>query len=177
MIDLETLGKQADSVILSIGAVPFGMDGTFICSDASFEEFPKIQTQMENRVTEWSTIKWWMDQDRDAIDIQLRNPRCKHLLECLTNLSEYCKKHLNPDFKVWANGTHFDISMLNHAYNQFGKETPWSYRNVRDVRTLVDLAGISVKGYESVGVKHSAVNDCRWQIRFTTDAYNIIKGY
>lgn len=174
MIDLETLGKTSDSVILSIGAVAFDMDGTI---GDEFEMFPKVDEQFTNRKVEWSTIQWWMNQEQTA-RMSIAEASRSHSLEfCLQELSFFCKQNLDEKFKVWANGASFDTAMLNHAYDQVGLEAPWSYRNQLDCRTMVYLSKISTKKFESSGTKHNAIDDCKWQISWTTEAFKILRGY
>ena len=174
MIDLETLGKTSDAVILSIGAVAFNMDGTV---GPEFEKFPKIDEQFVNRKIEWSTIQWWISQEQAARLTIASAPRVLSLEGCLAGLSDFCKDNLDEKFKVWSNGASFDIAMMNHAYDQIGLETPWSYRNQMDCRTIVYLSKISTKKYESFGTKHNAIDDCKWQITWTVDAFKILRGY
>ena len=174
MIDLETLGKTCDSVILSIGAVAFDMDGKI---GPEFEMFPRVDEQFAKRKIEWSTIQWWMSQEQTARMTIAEANRDHSLESCLGELSNFCKENLDEKFKVWANGSSFDTAMLNHAYDQYGLETPWTYRNQLDCRTIVYLSKISTKKYESSGTKHNAIDDCKWQISWTTEAFKILRGY
>ena len=174
MIDLESLGKTADSVILSIGAVPFDMDGTM---GEPFEIFPEVDSQIkQHRNIEWSTIQWWMEQS-DLARRSIAEPvRSKMLYECLSNFKDWCEYNLDEKFRVWANGASFDTAMLNQAYADCDLETPWSYKNQMDCRTMVYMSKISTRKYDSSGTKHNAVDDCKWQIAWTVDAYHILRG-
>lgn len=174
MLDLETLSKSADSVILSIGAVAFDMDGTV---GPEFERFPTIDDQMVNRKIDWSTVQWWMEQEQTARMSIANADRVLSLKECLIDFAGFCRDNLDEKFRVWSNGASFDIAMMNHAYDQYGFETPWSYRNQMDCRTIVYLSKISTKKYFSNGTKHNAIDDCKWQIGWTVDAFKILRGY
>lgn len=173
MIDLETLGKTPDSVILSIGAVAFEMDGS---TGPEIELFPLVDQQLTNRKIEWDTIVWWMKQEEKARTSITDAVREDSLHNCLLTLDTFCKEHLDEKFKVWANGAAFDIAMLNHSFDQYKMPTPWSYKNQMDTRTMVYMSKISTRKYDSVGVKHSAIADCKWQISWLIDAYNILRG-
>lgn len=172
MIDLETLSVQTTGVILSIGAVAFDIDTgkTF----EQFEIFPEVDSQLENRTVAWSTIKWWFTQEHEARQSQVNVDRIK-LDESLKQLINFISLNCESGFKVWANG--FDINLLDHAYNQIGIKSPWSYKNVLDLRSMVWLSKISTNQYGSVGTKHTALADCLWQIAILADAYKIIKEY
>jgi hypothetical protein len=174
MLDIESLGKAGDSVILSIGAVAFNMDGII---GPSYEMFPTVQDQIETRKVEWDTIQWWFKQSDAARNSIADTTRRVNLKSCLEELTTFCHNELDDKFKVWSNGASFDIAMLNLAYDRAKLETPWTYRNQLDCRTICWLSKISTKKYESDGIKHSAVADCHWQISWTTDAYKILKGY
>lgn len=173
MIDLETLGKTSDAVILSIGAVPFSMDGTI---GEPFEAYPTVQDQFSNRKIEWSTIQWWMQQEeiaRNSITSPFRNVSLQNELIGFNN---WCVWNLHEKFRIWSNGASFDIATMRHAFTQYNIEVPWSYKKEMDCRTMVYMSNISTHKYESDGIKHNAVDDCKWQIHWTVDAFHILRG-
>jgi len=173
MVDIESFGTTADSVVLSIGAVPFNLDGNI---GKDFEVYPKVQNQFSNRSTHWTSIQWWFKQEQSVRFQQADANRCDDLNSCLNQFSSFCLENLSENFKIWGNG--FDIALLNHSYEQYGMKTPWSYKNILDVRTLVWLSKISVKKYEIDKTKaHDALNDCKYQISFLIDGYKILKDY
>jgi len=174
MIDLETLGKPCDSVVLSIGAIAFDMDGTV---GPKFERFPVVEDQLSYRKVEWTTIQWWMKQEYNARMSIIEATRIQKLKECLVDLKNFCIENLDENFRVWANGASFDTAFLNLAYSQFDMETPWSYKRQMDCRTICWLSKISTKNYESSGVKHNALDDCEWQISWTVDAFKILNDF
>lgn len=63
--------------------------------------------------------------------------------------------------RIWSHAT-FDVPQLAAAYARVGSKVPWSYRNVRDLRTLYDLAGGRPK-VEHAG-KHHALSDAIAQL-------------
>lgn len=171
MVDLETLGVNANSIVLTIAAVPFDIKTGE--TGKPFEVFPIVETQ--NRKYNWSTIKWWFSQDEVVRTQQAEAKRDFDLDICLDQLSVFCKDNLEKNFRVWGNG--FDIPLLNQAYDDYGLKTPWSYKNIFDMRTIVWLSKVSVKKHECPGTQHDAVDDCIWQINVLKDAYNILKNY
>lgn len=173
MIDLETFGVCADAVVIEIGAVPFNFEGE---TGKELQIYPEVQEQINTRKVEWSTIKFWMSQEFEARNKQIQAHREFDLKNSLYKLSEFCKDNLVDNFKVWGNG--FDIPLLNQAYSSFGLKTPWSYKRIMDCRTISWLSKVSVKKFEDgLDVKHSAVSDCKFQIRFVVDSYRILKFY
>lgn len=90
----------------------------------------------------------------------------------------WCIENLDEKFRVWSNGASFDLAMLNLAYDRHDVPTPWKYNRQMDCRTIAWLSKISTKNYsEKTDVKHSAVSDAKFQIRFVVDGYKILKDY
>lgn len=174
MIDLETLGTHCDSVVLSIGAVCF--DITNGETGEKIELFPTVDDQFEKRKVQWSSIQWWMKQENVARNSIADAHRSYNLKTCLESLNTFCKINLEDNFKIWGNG--FDVSLLNHAYNQICLSTPYSYKKVMDCRTLTWISKISTNKHSDFGdIKHNAISDCLFQIRFIVDAHNVIQSY
>lgn len=128
MIDIETLGTSANSVILSIGAVAFDENGltnefyTNVNIDSCLEAGLKIEGR---------TLRWWMEQSDAARKVfSLEGSSLRDALVMLRDAFDWS------DTLVWANGTNFDLPILDTAYAACGLRSPWVYNNVRDYRTL-----------------------------------------
>lgn len=175
MIDVECLSKTTDAVILSIGAVAFNMNGT---TGAEFEKFVDVNSQIKAGASvEWSTIQWWFNQEETARKQQADATRFP-LKDCLVELTQFCKDNLDPKFYAWSNGASFDLAMLNYVYAKFNMPTPYTYKKQLDCRTISWLAKLSTKNYsDETDIKHSAVSDCHFQIRFVVDGHKILKDY
>lgn len=128
MIDVETLGTSANSVLLSIGAVQFDTNGlgeSFYCNiniDSCLEK---------GLVVEGRTILWWMGQDEAARSVLGQDELL--LPDALRKLAE---AFVWNDTLVWCNGLNFDLPILDTAYRACGMKTPWAYYNGRDYRTF-----------------------------------------
>ncbi len=157
MIDIETLGLEPGSVILSIGAVAFGMDRK---PDMPMKEFyVELDTKQPQRVVDLDTVKWWMDQpNKPPMDGDIP------LHVALKDLNEFITLQTIGDRTpyVWANGTDFDISILYHAYRQWSIPPAWKYSDVRDYRTVAKLFSGVVSRPENLN-KHNALSDARIQ--------------
>ncbi len=123
MLDLETLGTRADSVILSIGAVKFNLlsgemdDKAFYASvsiDSNHEVGPRHISE--------STVMWWLKQSAEA---QAVFHGAKTTLN--SALEEFVNWIDHPDYRIWSNGADFDIPMMVHALDTFGYEVPWKF--------------------------------------------------
>ena len=165
MIDIETLGNSTTSVILSIGAVEFDPD-----SDAIGEGF-HVLVNIESCLTKGltvnaSTVCWWMTQSEEARDIFNKQSESLHLTAALYALSQYMLGKSNAPI-VWANGTDFDLAILQNAYRKVDLDQPWAYYNGRDYRTIKTM--LPKKTFDSLRVKpevaHDAYHDALAQAR------------
>jgi len=173
VIDLETLSTRWNATVLSIGYQFF--------SPLTFEFGPKKEilveyaglTQQNHHVCN-GTKKWWSKQGEDAKRV-LTEPNRVALGEALNILTADVVQSSNTDsLEVWGNGSSFDITIMDFAFRtHLGREAPWRFYNVRDVRTLVktgQLFGIEFKANNSfVGVKHNAADDAEHEAKYITD--------
>lgn len=171
MIDLETLGVTPQAPILAIGAVRFDPD-TGTLGDG-FEEIISFESACAHRKPEASTIAWWLQQSDDARQGVIRG---RASLEAALRRLEFYLAGFHP--VVWSNGATFDIAMLEDAFRQFGYTPPWKFWNVRDVRTIVDLAYPDVPKHDFPfeGVRHSALADAEHQATYVSAMWQYLKG-
>lgn len=168
MIDLETLGTTADSVILSIGAVRFDSRGdtvdetgpnTFYCSVS-------VDSNTENgRRIDESTLAWWMGQSKEAQAV-FREPK-HHLRLAIRDLLEWVgPAGDNTSTWVWSNGADFDIPMVAHAARSFNLTLPWKFWNNRCMRTLASMPFADAVERPRPAVAHNALADAIAQARY-----------
>lgn len=158
MVDLETLGTTADAVILSIGAVKFGLDSGEIDDDGFYASVSVDSNLESKRRVQEDTLIWWMGQGTEAQGVFHEE---KQTLEiALIGLSDWIG---TDDYSIWANGADFDTPMLAHAYTQLGIEIPWKFWNSRCFRTYKNLPGAKNVKVPFSGVKHNALSDALHQ--------------
>ena len=170
MVDLETLGTKQDSAFISIGACQFD-PGTGKIGDTFYENID-WDSALETRGVTGDTIKWWLQQSKEAKNAVLEPGR-----ELPTVLLEFANWFCSGTQRIiWGNGATFDVSILENAYDRFG-EAPWAFWNVRDVRTIVDLAwGICDKGdYPFVGTEHNALDDAKHQAKYVSAMWQALR--
>lgn len=129
MIDIETLGNAKNSVILSIGAVEFNMDGVI---GKFYIQVDPESCQRAGLVIDARTVMWWMDKP-DVARRSLCQPGGANILDALSGLANAF------DWKgvdVWANGMDFDLGILEEAYKTLDEPVPWDYWRKCDYRTL-----------------------------------------
>lgn len=159
MVDLETLGTTADSIILSIGAVKFDLDSNKI-DDAGFYASISIDSNLEaGRKLSESTLLWWLKQSPDAQQV-FHEPK-QSLDSALSELSDWLVHNRR---MVWSNGADFDIPMLAHAHASFGMDSPWEFWNARCVRTYKSLPAAAK--VPKPANDHNALRDAINQARY-----------
>jgi hypothetical protein len=160
MVDLETLGTVADSVIMSIGAVKFDLNSQAI-DDGGFYASISIDSNLElRRRVQEDTLIWWMGQSPAAQKV-FHEPK-QTLEDALIEFSDWVG---SDKYNIWSNGADFDIPMLAHAYSQLGIEIPWKFWNSRCFRTFKNLPGAKNVNTPTEGVKHNAMSDAVNQAR------------
>ena len=169
MIDLETLATTPDAHILSIGVVDMNNhDNTYYTTVS--------ESAQVNRIKEYGTIKWWSRQSKEARDSAMDRVHSKSLPQSLHELSLFIDKYklTHP----WANGSCFDIIILENAYRQCDIEIPWKFWNIRDTRTIYDMAeritGKTLKP-EREGTYHNALDDAIFQSQWVRNIRDVIE--
>ncbi|MBL6380965.1 3'-5' exoribonuclease, partial [Escherichia coli] len=167
MIDLETMGKNPDAPIASIGAVFFDPQ-----TGEQGPEFSKIIDMGTcGGTVDISTIEWWLQRSGEARAAILadRIP----LDDALLQLREFIDENSGEFFvQVWGNGANFDNVILRRSYERQEIPCPWSYTNDRDVRTMVALGLVmdfdarNVTTFE--GERHNALHDARYQAKYVS---------
>ncbi|EPD0100675.1 3'-5' exoribonuclease domain-containing protein, partial [Escherichia coli] len=134
MIDLETMGKNPDAPIISIGAIFFDPQ----TGDMGPEFSKTIDLETAGGVIDRDTIKWWLKQSREAQSAIMTDEI--PLDDALLQLREFIDENSGEFFvQVWGNGANFDNVILRRSYERQGIPCPWRYTNDRDVRTMVAL--------------------------------------
>ena len=155
MVDLETLGTAADSVIMSIGAVKFDLEPKKIDDEGFYTSITIDSNLAQGRRIQEDTLCWWMKQTPEAQIVfhEAKQP----LEEALCDFSDW----IGPGYKgqIWSNGADFDIPMLAPAYRQFCIGVPWRFWDSRCFRTYKNLPGAKNVVLAPSGVKHNALSD------------------
>lgn len=150
MLDLETLGSNPGSVIVSIGAVKFSpkkgiTDKFYIVIDP--------QSCVDVGLTiQASTVMWWLQQGEESRLAITKNG--VSLKAALFLFSNWVGDH---GANVWGNGATFDNVLLADAYRAASVKRPWSHTDDRCYRTIKNLnPGIAIR---RSGTQHNALDD------------------
>lgn len=141
MLDLETLAPTPDALILSIGAVLFDRDTPRELGPAFYERIHV--NPAHGRITH-ETLDWWMER-RGSWPMGA----CRPLDAALAAFTRFVEDNTPrcelgqpaPRLCIWGHGADFDPPILHSAYLRCGMTPPWGKGQVRDTRTLFDLAG------------------------------------
>ena len=154
MIDLETVGTGPDACILTIAAQTFDPN---VLGYLPKDYYARVDIDSQpNREVDDATVEWWATQSEEAQDEAFGEEGRIPLKQALEELSKLCF-HCN---LTWANGTTFDMVILENAYKQEQLPLPWRFWNVRDARTVYSLYPDLPKPKAS----HHALEDCKRQI-------------
>ncbi|HCD7133633.1 TPA: 3'-5' exoribonuclease [Escherichia coli] len=167
MIDLETMGKNPDAPIISIGAIFFDPQ----TGDMGPEFSKTIDLDTAGGVIDRDVIKWWLKQSREAQSAIMTDEI--PLDDALLQLREFIDENSGEFFvQVWGNGANFDNVILRRSYERLGIPCPWRYCNDRDVRTIVELGkAIDFDARTAIpfeGERHNALDDARYQAKYVS---------
>lgn len=166
-IDCESLGTNYCAPVLSIGAVQFNRHTGQIGKTFYVEINMRAAIRGAEAGIDPETIYWWMKQSPAAAaklfdDSDVARARKIGMADALLQLGDFVRTSGSP--LVWANGPMQDVSWLENAYAKqaIGLSQPWNFRNVRDVRTIRDIAmecGFDYKTLSFIGTEHNALDD------------------
>lgn len=179
-IDLETLGKNPQAMILSIGAVEFDphtgeMGDTF---------YRVIDLEAPGGgVMDASTVLWWMRQSAPAREA-LFGPNVERvpLQQALVEFSEWLgfnddlpEGQEYPNVHLWQRGDK-DAQWLTSAYEGMGLKTPFPYWVVSDQRTLCRWVPVPPSDCpERTCVEHDALADAVHQAHWLVAVFKQLK--
>lgn len=176
-IDLETLSNKFNSPILSIGAAKFDRVTGKVGPTFYVEIDP--DDAIRHGLVSASTLAWWMKQDAKARRVFEPSAKKVQLKMGLQMLGDFVRAQ-GAGAKPWGNGSSYDITVLEHAYEMAGQglEPQWKFWDIRDMRTIVDVAECCgfVKDKLVNGVAHNALDDAVHQAKEIARAFAHIGG-
>ena len=171
MIDLETLNTTPDSTILTIGAVKFDPFGSEIKEPKMDSFYVKVDLDSCDRIgltTNDDTIAWWANQSKEAQEAAFDPDGRISIEDAFAQLYKFCWGAK----RVWANGSCFDIIICEHVFRKIGRAIPWSFWEVRDVRTAFDLG---INPQRPPATAHHALEDAWNQAVGIQNVYNTLR--
>ena len=126
---------------------------------------------MRYGVMSGSTFKWWLGQSDAARQKVVRGR--ERAEDVFSRFGSFAVKH-GDNVQPWGNGASFDIAILDHAFPRIlNKPAPWKFWNVRDVRTVKELATGIVRFDDKMkqGVAHTALDDAVHQAKWVSTCW------
>lgn len=168
MLDIETLGTESNSAILSIAAVEFDL----VSGEAGETFYEKIDLQSCLDIglkVSGGTLAWWVNQTPEALK-EAFSDEGRSLKDVLSDLKEFCK---GKEYHVWGNSARFDCGIVTDAFIATGisNTPPWDFRKERCLRTLVSFAPEVKQNHIFEGVKHNPLHDCLNQISIASKVW------
>jgi hypothetical protein len=170
MLDIETLGTEERTKVLSIGAVRFRLE---VVDDIRsikkegrgfYSRLDEEDQALLGRTEDADTVAWWKDQGKAAQKVfkEKREP----VKEALDRFIEFCSGVK----RIWGNGNMFDNAIVRSLCDDYDVIYPVNYWRDLDVRTLTYLWNLLTswrsKGKRpdvNMGVLHNALDDARRQ--------------
>lgn len=176
MLDIETLGTRPGSVILQVAAVKFdpitGAVGDSFCSSV-----PTSQQHRRGATRDEATNDWWLDDPERSAILQRITCPFGEVTVVLNALANFVVDSNPP--RLWASSPNFDMVLLEDLYRRFSVSVPWTYRQFRDLRTLIDLVG--AERYSDIlpapEGAHDALVDARYQAQVACRAMRTIERW
>ena len=169
MLDLETLGTVANTVVLSIGLVAFNsLEGTLYNQNLFHLNIP--EQVRAGRYMDWSTICWWMEQAEGnypavarAFFATDRSPVGTALARMVGYYKRLMLDNEGRELSVWCKPASFDFPIIRSLCDMCGYETPWHYRSEKCLRTKMDGFRIPPEirnTWKAELVSHDPIDDC-----------------
>lgn len=148
MFDIETLGTQVDSVVLSLACVPFSFEiheyfPEYVKKGFHVKFDVKEQIKVYQRKFYKDTIDWWKTQDKDSRNRAIeRSDNDKQLREGIVSL---CKFISNTGYSysksyIFSRRSHFDFPIIIHLIENSAKyKSPFNSWMIRDTPTYIDI--------------------------------------
>lgn len=167
MFDIEALDTRSSAVVTQVGWCEFDQETVHPYKQLLIS----VPEQISNgRTMSYDTICWWMRQSDEARKSVFGSPEMPTSVTRMWHLIKEAIGDNPEEVLVWAHGPQFDLTILKDL---MGRE-PWHYRNVRDTRTLADLAPNAYKPKPEV--KHSAGGDAFAQALWVQNMWREIDG-
>lgn len=173
MLDIETMGSNSNSAIVSIGAVEFNIQN----GNTGREFYINVSLQscldMGLKINA-STVMWWMAQSDEARK-KFTEGGAVHIAEALQKFGEFVND-CGSDSQIWGNSARFDLGIMSDAYSKNNVKIPWDFRQERCVRTLVSFLPEIKNMTKFLGTAHNPIDDCHFQIRYCSEIWNTINA-
>ena len=165
MVDMETMAVSPNAVVLSLGAVHFNPYGNGYGDKIYFKINLDDQDKL-GREIDPNTLEWWSKQDPVVMEEAFSEEGRIPLVDAMDQFHKFawgCKT-------FWSHGATFDLVIIENLYKQLGKPLPWNFWQLRDTRTLFELADPDMPK----DALHNALEDAKRQAIGVKNVYKKI---
>lgn len=169
MIDVETLGKSCNSIIVQIACVCF--DRT---TGKIIDRFVNNITQKSclgiGMTKDYSTVKWWKSQPKHVRDLVFtRKGYRPDITQAIYNLDYFVRQNMTDNKAVFWGHANFDYPLIDNAFKLVKVESPFKFWHIMDLRTINDLAkSNNIRKYpKRQNTYHEALTDAEYQVKMT----------
>lgn len=166
MIDLETLGTDPGSVILSIGAIC--VPGPEVDRYEQFyTRIDPLDALYRGLSIDPKTVEWWRNQSQTAWRASvLGGGSLEGALDAFSLWLEKLRAGQESaatgvSLRLWGDSAAFDLGLLKAAYKVSGLPVPWHYREEYCYRTLRQLKN---SDKPKAKLQHDALSDAKAQL-------------
>src|SRR6185295_14509047 len=126
MLDLETFGVRPGSVIRSIAAVEFEVDGR--TGDRFYRNVDRRSCEIAGLTIDPETVAWWRTQPAEVEALLRKDPR--PLVEVARDFYKWFNG-IGPAnrMRLWSHGASFDGPLWQAAAEAAGGAVPWAHWN------------------------------------------------
>lgn len=173
MFDLETFGTAPGSVLRSIGAVVFDPE-TGAIGDTFYKNITRASCEAVGLVVDPATEAWWDKQPaeaRAALDVDPQP-----IAEVATAFHQFFREA--GGVQIWCQGANFDSVLWEAAIRKVWPSksfVPWKFWNVRDTRTVYELARFDPNSIQRDGTYHNALDDSLHQVKCVAAAVQALR--
>lgn len=173
MLDLETMGKKPGAPIVSMGAVFF--DPTTGETGGEFYRVICLESSMYfGAKPDAGTILWRLKQSSEARSAIVVDD-AQGLVEALEQFTDFIAENASNgsrNVQLWGNGSSFDCSIIEAAFELADCPFPVPHWNYRDVRTVVEMGkAIGMNSRYEIpfeGDQHNAMADALHQVKYVS---------
>ena len=167
MLDLETLGVDPDTAIMTLGAVKFD---PYTDAEPHSELYMRLdieeQTEVYQRTINDDTLAWWASQSQAIQDEAFGDHERVQSDNLTKQLNKWC---VGVDV-FWCQGPLFDYAILQDFYAQMKTPVPWNYWQICDSRTLFNLMPTDPRKSIQADL-HNALADSYYQAKCVQQTY------
>jgi len=172
MVDLETLGTNANAPIVQIGAVEF----IPITGEILEKHLWNISLAKQEKYSTFNgdTVEWWLKQDPQIIASLFTNPDPQHINLILKELTKINTRKTNPIHGWWASNKTYDYPILYSAFENYMVYPGIHKGKIYDIREFKLVSGYRPPNELYENSHHNALADCERQVFILKQCLDII---